>query len=47
VSRRRLLVVCYFFPPLAGGGVHRVLGFTRHLPEHGWDCSVVCAGPED
>jgi glycosyltransferase involved in cell wall biosynthesis len=27
--------------------VHRVLGFTRWLPEHGWDCTVVCAGPED
>ncbi|MBI1795669.1 MAG: hypothetical protein HYR74_01315 [Candidatus Eisenbacteria bacterium] len=46
-ARRRLLVVCYFYPPLAGGGVHRVLGFTRHLPRHGWDCSVVCAGEED
>jgi len=27
--------------------VQRVLGFTRWLPEHGWDCTVVCAGPED
>lgn len=27
--------------------MHRVLGFTRWLPEHGWDCTVVCAGPED
>jgi glycosyltransferase involved in cell wall biosynthesis len=27
--------------------VHRVLGFTRHLPERGWDCTVVCAGAED
>ncbi|HEY2955786.1 MAG TPA: glycosyltransferase [Candidatus Eisenbacteria bacterium] len=44
---RRLLVLCYFYPPLAGGGVHRVLGFTRHLPKHGWQCTVVCAGPED
>jgi glycosyltransferase involved in cell wall biosynthesis len=44
---RRLLLLCYFYPPLAGGGVHRVLGFTRWLPEHGWDCTVVCAGPED
>jgi glycosyltransferase involved in cell wall biosynthesis len=44
---RRLLVVCYFYPPLAGGGVHRVLGFTRHLPAHGWACTVVCAGEED
>src|SRR5439155_2277778 len=45
--RRRVLIVCYFFPPLAGGGVHRVLGFARHLPPLGWDCTVVCAGPED
>jgi len=47
MSRRRLLVLCYFYPPLAGGGVHRVLGFTRHLPALGWDCTVVCAGEED
>ena len=44
---RRLLLLAYFYPPLAGGGVHRALGFTRWLPEHGWDCTVVCAGPED
>src|SRR4029079_8587671 len=37
----------YFFPPLAGGGVHRVLGFTRYLPRHGWQCTVVCAGAHD
>ncbi|MEO5987402.1 MAG: glycosyltransferase, partial [Candidatus Eisenbacteria bacterium] len=32
---------------LAGGGVHRVLSFTRYLPEHGWDCTVICAGVHD
>jgi glycosyltransferase involved in cell wall biosynthesis len=42
-----VLIVCYFFPPLAGGGVHRVLSFVRHLPAHGWDCTVVCAGEHD
>ncbi len=42
-----MLVLCYFYPPLAGGGVHRVLGFTRHLPDHGWDCTVVCASAGD
>jgi glycosyltransferase involved in cell wall biosynthesis len=47
MNRKRLLVLSYFYPPLAGGGVHRVLAFTRHLPDHGWDCTVVCAGPED
>jgi glycosyltransferase involved in cell wall biosynthesis len=44
---RRLLLLCYFYPPLGGGGVQRVLGFTRWLPRFGWDCTVVCAGPED
>lgn len=47
MSGRRVLILCYFYPPLAGGGVHRVLGFTRHLPEFGWSCTVVCAGEED
>ena len=47
MSRRRVLILCYFYPPLAGGGVHRVLSFTRHLPASGWDCTVVCAGGED
>jgi len=47
MSRRRVLILCYFYPPLAGGGVHRVLGWTRGLPDHGWDCTVVCAGAED
>lgn len=47
MNARRLLVLCYFYPPLAGGGVHRVLGFTRHLPALGWSCTVVCAGEED
>ena len=47
MSGRRLLLLCYFFPPLGGGGVHRVLGFARHLPRFGWSCTVVCAGEED
>lgn len=44
---RRVLILAAFYPPLAGGGVHRVLSFTRHLPAHGWACTVVCAGEED
>ncbi len=44
---RRVLVVSHFFPPLAGGGVHRVLAWARHLPRHGWSVTVVCAGEED
>lgn len=44
---RHLLIVCYFYPPLAGGGVHRVLSWTRSLPDHGWATTVVCAGERD
>ena len=47
MTRRRLLVIAYFFPPLAGGGVHRILSFVRHLPAHGWDCTVIAAGAAD
>jgi glycosyltransferase involved in cell wall biosynthesis len=42
-----VLLVSLFYPPLAGGGVHRVLSFTRHLPAHGWACTVVCGGERD
>ena len=44
---KRVLILSAFYPPLAGGGVHRVLSFTRHLPAHGWACTVVCAGEDD
>jgi glycosyltransferase involved in cell wall biosynthesis len=43
---KRLLLVSYFFPPAAGGGVARALSFARHLPSHGWQVSVICADPE-
>ncbi len=47
MKRHRLLLLAHFFPPLAGGGVHRVLSFVQRLPEHGWDCTVICAGERD
>ncbi len=36
-------MIAYVFPPLGGGGVHRTLGFARHLPACGWRPTVVCA----
>jgi len=40
---KRLLLVCYYFPPAAGGGVARPLSFARYLPALGWQVTVVCA----
>lgn len=40
-SRRRVLFVAYFFPPLGGVSVPRMLSFVRHLPAAGWDPVVL------
>jgi glycosyltransferase involved in cell wall biosynthesis len=41
----RVLVVAYFFPPLGGAGVHRPVAWSRHLPKHGWDVTVLASAP--
>lgn len=41
---KRVLIVAAFFPPIAGGGVYRTLGFARHLPAFGFG-PVVLTGP--
>jgi len=38
---RRVLIVAYYFPPLGGIGSLRVCGFATHLPEYGWDPTVL------
>ncbi len=40
-KRRRVLVLAYFFPPVAGAGAQRTLKFVRHLVPLGWDATVV------
>ena len=40
-----LLVVAYYFPPLGLSGVQRVAGFVRHLPDYGWQPTVLTAKP--
>ena len=40
-TRRRALVLAYFFPPIAGAGAQRTLKFVRHLVPLGWDSIVV------
>ncbi|MGK5052366.1 glycosyltransferase [Janthinobacterium sp. RB2P8] len=45
-SPKRVLMVAYHFPPLAGGsGILRTLGFARHLPDCGWQPLVLSPAP--
>ena len=43
---RRVLMVAYHFPPLAGSsGIQRTLRFAQHLPRFGWQPLVLSAQP--
>lgn len=46
-SSRKVLVLAYFFPPLGGAGVQRVLKFVKYLPEHGYEPIVVTTRSRD
>jgi len=39
----RVLVVAYYFPPVAGIGVHRTVKFVTYLPRWGWEPVVLTA----
>ena len=34
---KKVLIVTYYWPPSAGGGVQRWLKFSKYLPEYGWE----------
>ncbi len=38
---KRVLLVAYYFPPLAGSGTFRPLRMARYLPRAGWDVTVL------
>ena len=40
-SGRRVLMMCYFFPPIISSGVTRSLEFAKLLPEFGWQPLVL------
>jgi glycosyltransferase involved in cell wall biosynthesis len=43
---RRVLMIAFHFPPLAGSsGIQRTLRFVQHLPAHGWQPLVLSAHP--
>lgn len=44
-TRRRVLLLTYYFPPSGGSGVQRPLKWSRYLPDEGWDVTVVAPDP--
>lgn len=38
---KRVLIVAYYFPPIAGIGSIRLARFAAHLPEFGWEPTVL------
>jgi glycosyltransferase involved in cell wall biosynthesis len=41
MTRHRLLLITYHFPPQAAVAVHRLVGLVRYLPRLGWEPTVL------
>jgi glycosyltransferase involved in cell wall biosynthesis len=44
-SKRTVLMIAYYFPPMGGAGVQRTLKFVKYLPEYGWQPHVLTTNP--
>lgn len=44
-AMRTVLMIDYFFPPVAGAGVQRTLNYVKHLGEFGWSPIVLTVHP--
>lgn len=42
---KKLLMLCYYFPPLGMGGVQRPAKFAKYLQRYGWQPTVVTVEP--
>ena len=45
MDRRRVLLICYYFPPLGGAGINRPLSLFKYLPRFGVECDVLTVKP--
>lgn len=44
---KKVLLISYYWPPVAGGGVHRWLKMSKYLPDMGWDLHVYTPEPSE
>ncbi len=42
---KKILIVAYYFPPIAASGSMRPLGFCRYLKDYGWLPRILCTDP--
>lgn len=42
---KRCLVITYYFPPVGGGGVQRMVKFIKYLTRWGWEFTVITSDP--
>ncbi len=45
MNKRNVLMICYIFPPIGGGGVPRPLKMAKYLGEFGWNVHVLTVEP--
>ncbi|MBI4417789.1 MAG: glycosyltransferase family 4 protein [Ignavibacteriales bacterium] len=43
-TKRHVLIIAYYFPPMGLGGVQRTLKFAKYLPSFGWQPIVLTVG---
>lgn len=44
MTKRKILLIAYYFPPDSNGGVERPLSLSDYLPENGYEVTVLTAG---
>ena len=40
---KRVLMICFYFPPVGGAGLQRSSKFVKYLPQNGWMPTVTSA----
>ncbi|USG64263.1 glycosyltransferase family 4 protein [Brevibacillus ruminantium] len=45
MKTRNVLLICYYFPPIGGGGVPRALKMAKYLGDFGWNVHVLTVDP--
>lgn len=45
MTKKYILLICYYFPPLGGAGIARPMALMKHLSQFGYNCDVLTVKP--